>query len=632
MRALRTFGAIISGLAFAAALAVSADLAAAALGMFLPFTAYALIFGISAVALIIFRRRTDRFWFIWFCLLLIAAFILGFVLFNFYSKADYAIEDKGKGQLYGGRNVLLLSPHEDDELLMAGGVLEEYIKYGSHVSLAFLTNGDSLTPGEVRLNEALNTASALGIAKENVYFFGYGDRLASGVHIYNLPEDEIVQSVAGFDKTYGLPEHPAYRQGQAYTKVNMRSDIKSLILQLKPDIIICAEVELHPDHSALSLLLDEAMAEILKESSAYQPIILKSSCYATGFYAEDDFYSLNIQSTKNPSGGENYAGMYAWEDRLRLPVNSSGLSRSIFGCDTFKHLSLNKSQKIHLQAEGAINGDKVFWIRDTSSLCYDAQISVSSGIGKFLNDFKLYDNYDIIGDFTHLSDNTWVPDADDSEKKVTVTLAKPSYIQRICLYDDPSEARVLNALITFDDGSSIETDGLNDTGATEIVVNQDNVSSFTVEILETQGEGAGITEIEAYSEQRDYGFAFVKFTDMDGNFVYDHYTSEKGKEQFKIYAPGIEGDLYISYNGVRTAASFRDGHVITVILGKEESETITIESADGKYSDTIVVSNPGRFMREAGTLFEKLVRQFIKVNMQQSNTYQLLRSAYKLIA
>lgn len=631
MRVFRRICSLFSALAFAAVLAVTVDLATAAFGFAIPFVSFGLIFAITAAVLIIFRLRTDRFWFIWFCLLLIAAFILGFLLFNFYSKGDYAVEDNGKAQLYGGRNVLLLSPHEDDELLMAGGVLEEYVKYGSKVKLAFLTNGDASTAAEVRINEALNAAAALGVSKENVYFLGYGDHMVSGVHIYNLPDDVAVTSQAGYSSTYALPQLPAYHQGQAYTKANMRSDIKDLILELKPDTIICAEVELHPDHSGLSLLLDEAMAEILRQDDSYQPIILKSSCYATGFYAVEDFYALNLESTQLPNS-ENFLGMYRWEDRLRLPVNGSGLSRSIFGCDTFEHLRLHKSQKIQIKAEGTINSDKVFWLRDTSSICYDAQIETSSGYAKFLNDFKLYDNFDVYGNYTNIRDNTWVPDESDSEKRVSVTLAEPAYIQRICLYDDPgSESNVLNARISFDDGSSIETGRLNDTGSTEILVNKENVQSFTVEILDSRGDHAGLTEIEAYSQQLDYGFDFIKLTDMQGDFVYDYFIDEKGSEQFLIHAPGVDSEFNILCDNSRCTVKYEDG-IVTIKCPKNESCNITVSSKDGQYSDTVHISNPGRFMRETGPYFESLVRQFTRVNMQQSNTYLLLRSVYRLIA
>ncbi|MBQ7896606.1 MAG: hypothetical protein IJ364_08665, partial [Oscillospiraceae bacterium] len=371
---------------------------------------------------------------------------------------------------------------------------------------------------------------------------------------------------------------------------------------------------------------------ILKSDSDYRPVILKSSCYATGFYAPNDFYSLNIKASADPSGGENFADMYNWDERIRLPVNGSGLSRSIFGCDTFKHLALHKSQNIQSIAESAVNGDKVFWLRDTSSLCYKAEISVSSGTAKFLNDFKLFDNYDVYGDFKAISDNTWVPDADDSEKTAVVTLPEASYIQRICLYDDPDKAlNVLDALITFDDGSSIRTGKLNKNSVTEIKVEKDNVQSFSVKLLETQGEKAGITEIEAYSSQLDYGFDFIKVRNTQGDFVYDYFLSEKGEENFLIYSSGVEGEFKVSSDNPRCSVKYADG-IISVKCPKDQSCTISISSEDGKYSDTVVISNPGRFMRETGPYVEKMVRQFFYGNMQQSNCYQLIRALYHLVA
>ena len=323
--------------------------------------------------------------------------------------------------------------------------------------------------------------------------------------------------------------------------------------------------------------------------------------------------------------------MYNWEDRLRLPINGSGLSRSVFGCDAFQQFSLHKSQNIRLQSEGAINGDKVFWLRDTNSLCYIADVSTSSGISEFLNDFKLFDSYDITASLKLISDNTWVPAADDSKKTAFVSLEEPSYIQRICLYDDPDKtSNVLNALITFDDGSSIETGALNKNSVTEIIVEKDNVKSFSVKLLETQGAKAGLTEIEAYSSQIDYGFDFIKVQNMQGDFLYDYYIDKKGEENFMVYSSGVDGEFKVTSDNPNCSVKY-ENQVITVKCPKGQRCVITVTSDDGRYSDTVVISNPGRFMRETGPWLEQSVRQFRKYNIQYCNSYQIIRNAYHLV-
>jgi len=629
---------ILSSLIFAGALACTADLASAFFSVHIPFVSFILIFVVTALLLIGLRMSTKWLWLFYFAAVIAALVFLGAVLFGFNTKAAYLSEDNGKAELYGGKKVLVLVPHQDDELLAAGGVIEEYVKYGSDVYLSFYANGDNVVPGEVRLREALAVAEAMGIGSEQVVFLGYGDNLCQGLHVYNMQETELV-SKNGRSHTYALTEHPPYRQSE-YKRENIVADIKDLLLELRADIVICTEFEEHPDHAALSLFFDEAMEQILKsEGNDYQPIVLKSPAYANYFYGVEDFYSYNLPSTVPALEGYS-TGIYAWEDRLRLPVNGSGLSHSLYGCDTYKQFRLHKSQRIPQKAEGSINGDKVFWIRDTHSLSYRADIQVSSGNGSFLNNFKLVDNYDILSVPMDLSGCTWIPDDSDSSKTADVILEEPAYIHTIRLYDDPhKDVNVLNALITFDDGSSMETGALNISTATDIAVNKDNVASFSVQLLETEGEGAGLTEIEFYGRERDYGFKFIKLTDMNGNFVYDYYVKKDAPEKLRIYAPGVDESIHIEHvvrksNGQEERGisyNFKNGQTVNISCGKDETLILTARSESGLYSDTVVISNPARFMRETGPGIEQLFRQFFNGNMQQSNCYTMLKTVLSMI-
>ncbi len=76
--------------------------------------------------------------------------------------------------------MLVLAPHPDDEINLAGGVMEEYLAAGSRVILAFANNGDVFFPAEVRFREALSAAASLGIPAGDVLFLGYGGGTAAG--------------------------------------------------------------------------------------------------------------------------------------------------------------------------------------------------------------------------------------------------------------------------------------------------------------------------------------------------------------------------------------------------------------------------------------------------------------------
>ena len=263
---------------------------------------------------------------------------------------------------------------------------------------------------------------------------------------------------------------------------------------------------------------------------------------------------------------------------------------------------------------------------------YNANISTSSGITDYLNDFKLLDNPVVEYDPSHIDNCVWIPDANDKLATATISFDAPQDIEYIYLYDNPAQnSNVLNARISFDDGSTLETGPLNSNGsAAKFCVEKSDVLSFSVQILKTEGDAAGLTEIEAYGYSRDYGFNFVKVTDMDGNFVYDYYTSQDGDCQLLLYSPGTQEDFQISSDNPRCSVTYESGN-ISVICPKGQSCTIRVDSSDGEFSDTVRVSNPGRFMRETGPRYEKLLRQFPNGNMQKSNSYLLLRAIYRAI-
>ncbi len=79
---------------------------------------------------------------------------------SFSTSAVYEETDFGKEQLYSNHSVLILVPHQDDDFNVSEGVIEEFIKYGSTVRIAFTTNGDSSIPVETRLGEALASMPA----------------------------------------------------------------------------------------------------------------------------------------------------------------------------------------------------------------------------------------------------------------------------------------------------------------------------------------------------------------------------------------------------------------------------------------------------------------------------------------
>src|SRR5262245_57965281 len=77
----------------------------------------------------------------------------------------------------GSAQVLLGSPHPDDEALFASGIIYQAKQLGKTVKVVLLTNGDCDAPGlaQARQQESITAMTRLGLAANDVIFLGYPD-------------------------------------------------------------------------------------------------------------------------------------------------------------------------------------------------------------------------------------------------------------------------------------------------------------------------------------------------------------------------------------------------------------------------------------------------------------------------
>lgn len=567
-----------------------------------------------------------------------AVLFLGWRLF--VEKAAFQSVDSGKAQLYADKTVMLIVPHQDDDINVLGGVMEEYVRYGSQLYPVFVTNGDYENLAEERFRETLDVMSYIGVPEENVIFLGYGDTWAQGgPHLYNAQPGTVLESYNGHTKTYGTQAKGVYREGREYTVDNLMEDMESLILQYRPDTLFCSDYDAHIDHKAVSLVFEKVMGKLLKENPDYRPQVFKGYAYNTAWYAEADFYALNIRSTQNIFGAPCYQtpAVYHWEERVRLPVWDGSLSRSLFSsrlCDT---LWLYASQEAAFQAARVINGDKVVWYRDTHSLCYDGFVQVSSGDGNLLTDFMIAENRDLTDESRLPCDGVWIPG--DPEKTVTVSFPQTVSIGQILLYDNPSPAdNVLSGSIAFDDGTQVLFGPLAPEGAaTAIEVSKSQVTSFTVTLLQTEGEQAGLAEVEAFEKAPDSGLRFVKLMDQEENFVYD-WIPESSEGYLEVYTQGMTaeevGKLTVQVDNTKCWAGFENGR-IRFICPEGRSMLLTVRLEGEDLSDTVRIHNPGKLTRicyrVCQTLEEQIFQKYCDGAHRNSATYKLLMTAMDMI-
>lgn len=567
------------------------------------------------------------------CAVTLVTGVTAWLCWNSVSKSSvYACEDQGKQQLYGNKNVMLLVPHQDDDINVLGGVLEEYVKYGSDVRVVFSTNGDYAGLAEVRFREALNALGNIGIPEDHVIFLGYGDQWdPAGPHLYNAPSGEVLRSHLGRTETYGTQAHGVYREGRPYTIDNFLQDIQDVILEYRPDTIYCVDYDYNIDHRALSHSFEKAMGRILKEEPDYQPLVLKGYAYNTAWEAENDFYEENLRSTRDAYSLQYnpLPEVYHWEDRVRLPVHGEGLSRSLFSAGMYKTLNLYESQGAGIHGLRIFNADKVFWQRRTDSLCTAAEIRVSSGDASLLNDFMLLESKDLLKAEYH--DGVWVP---EGEGAAEVTFDAPAAVSSVVLYDHPHVSKnVLNARIDFDNGVSVQTGPLDPDGAATVIpVETEGVSSFTVTLLEVQGE-AGLTEIEAFAQAEPWQPEFVKIMDEDGNFVYDYWIDPSGEQTFRLYDPsGMAEDFKAFCLNQHCSAEVQNG-IIVVNCPVGELCVVYVADETGARLDTVTIRNPGAAERAWKTFWlrgEKLLMNLMETKLIEQRLF-VCRLAEKLL-
>lgn len=575
-----------------------------------PFFGAGLLSVLTLCIALLFRRKHRQLAVTAVCIPFLAAVVglCGYAGWRIFCRnAAYETSDSGKYRIYGDRKVMLVVPHQDDDVNLLGGVLEEYARYGSQLIPVFVTSGDYAGLAQTRYEEALAVFASMGVPEEQVIFLGYGNEWKeTGPHIYNAEPGMVLESHSGRTETFGAADHPAYRDGRAYTIDNLMADLEAVILEYRPDVIFCSDYDHHIDHKATSLLFEKVMGRILKEDPEYTPVVYKAYAYGTAWEAEPDYYGENVRSTQDLFA-EPYSqkpAVYRWEDRIRFPVAGDTLSRSLVGSKAYALLSLYDSQGAQRQASGVINGDRVAWRRRTDSLCRMADILTSSGSGEGLNDFMLVENRNLTEESHMPYDGVWIPEAADGEKTFTVTLKAPADIASLCLYDHPSrEHNVLDAQIRFDDGTVLNTGPLDAHGAaTQIRVDRKQILSFSVSITESEGALAGFSEIEAFETEPEWDGAFIKLMDREGNFLYDYLMPEEGEAELFLYVcgglPDITNECYTVGTSWGEGTAVLEAGVVRVSCPRGEEFVLNVTYAGDGVSDSIQIRNPGSLQRQ----------------------------------
>lgn len=539
---------------------------------------------------------------------------------------------------FKNKKVMVIVPHEDDDLLISGQVLPPMYKNGADVRVVFATNGDKRVSAYTRQSEACNALEKLGIPREKVIFLGYPD----GTQLY--VGKKAFSFSSGWDHTYagkGFKDYHFDRFGThaKYTAENMVDDIESVVLEYRPDYILAIDFDTHTDHRGVSISFEKAMERILKKESGYTPKVLKCFGYSLAWKSKPDFYALNIKSTvmqdrekNNDPSYETDVPQYRWNNRVRLPIDKKSLSHSILRCSEYKALSEHLSQYAYCYSERIINGDSVYWNRRTDSLTYNADISVSSGDASLLNDFRLIG----VGNRTaglHVKLENCVSrfDKNDAQKTVTVKFDSPKTVSCVSLYNNFGlNSNILGGVITFSDGSKVEVPALNADGSETRVVFEPkhNITSFTFKVTEYEGV-AGLDEIEAF-ENADYdmGFSLIKLKNADtDDYIYNYLITPDEKS--------LNLGVYLSNPNAGYTIKIIEGDSVKLegntLVFDDDFEKCTVRAelnGDPSTYDQIIVKRLSERELKSYESFEKVNKTVFKIDTLRLKMKNLFVNGY----
>lgn len=424
------------------------------------------------------------------------------------------------------KKIMVIVPHEDDEINIAGSVLFQLRKRHIPCVVVFMTNGDLYCNANRRQKEAEKSLRFLHIKKENVYFLGYPDvaDIKNGC-VYTTHIGNIFVSKSGYNHTYSGTNREEYiyskkRFHHDYNKKNYFEDLKDIILEISPNIIITNDMDEHPNHKELSIMIEETICEIIKEQRGFNPFLWKTYAYDLAFYSADDYSPYNLQQSIT-SNTSLYHSL-KWDARLRLPVPYQARTKILANNIIFQTMWKHHSQTGYIYASRIANSDKVYWMRRTDSKTYHADFTVSSGEKKYLNDYQLFCLKD---DLTINYKKLWIPKKDDSQKKFRISFSEKIDVERIILYENMLlENDILDCNLLFSNGYIKNVRDIQHDGSSTIIdmAIQNNIEWIEFQIIKSTGEFAGLTEIEVY-EPSIKELWFLKLC-IDGNYVYRYYT------------------------------------------------------------------------------------------------------------
>ncbi len=440
---------------------------------------------------------------------------------------------------YFGTRILILAPRPGDEILIAGNTIFNLSQAKAEIFIAY------------SIKEKINEAALriLGVQSNKVIFFA--------------------------DK----------------------ADLKKILLELRANVIFCADFDSQPQFKILSEMFETVMDEILSEQKNYFPEVYKKFACATALNSPPDFYATNLLPTIRPKlgriDGYNFdiinRANYSWKNRVRFPVNELCQKTLLKDNPVANAIFSYKNSRNDLNAIRILNSDEIFFERRTDNKIYSAE-KISD---KKICDFKILDA--------------------TKSKKFTFGWTEGVLAQRIVIYGDFNCDQEIELDINFEldnfrakiDKAGISLDNtyrfkkiLPSKGLPLII----DTEKIFVKRAEISAEKVfGISEIEFFSNINPLRKIqpFIKMTVGDNFFYKYDVPFEVEKIPLGIYKFHVDEPIKIS-------AEVGGENVLTEVLDGEDEIIFNLNGAEEIVFTAEVVGNPEIYdraiIRRAGDL------------------------------
>lgn len=415
-----------------------------------------------------------------------------------------------------GKKILILAPHNDDEVLMCAGVIAHSLANNADIKVVLVTNGDhkGRKMALTRMKETFKAMTYLGLDKKQIVFMGYGDTGKESNSFlrrlyYAETDTTLIPSGVG-EETYGFLEVQEYHYQKygahgRYDRATFRNDLESIIKDFDPDhIFVSSLYETHPDHAMLNKFAVESIIALKRKNPEFSPIMHE---YLVHSQDSDDYWPVRdtqrsplVPFTK-PSTLDSHTLLdWSARERFTVPLAMQSLPRS--KNQKYTAISKYRSQRPsrnHKYLYSYVKRDEIFWKKDFSNIAFLATVNVSSenALNHQLG-VKVIDGF--IDGHPRFPDHEWATQGETVGAWVRLSWNQKYLVNRIALYGHPGpQNNIMSALLEFSDGSSLQVGPLPSSGSKyEIEFVPKIIQWVKLTIQTANGEYTGLSEFEVY--------------------------------------------------------------------------------------------------------------------------------------